>query len=433
MIAKTKESKLSGKMTVPGSKSHTIRAVMLGLLADGTTVIHDPAASGDGLAARRAAAALGAEIEVDGSTWRVRGVAGRPSVPDDVIDTGNSGTTTSFCIGVCTLIDQGCAVITGDEQIRRRPWLPETEALRSLGADIRHTRPDSSSPPVVVSGPLRGGRCALPGFNSQFVSGVLVPSALLPAGAHVEIEVDSPMETPYIDMTIEWMKRFGADVWRSDDFTRLRVEGGSAYRAIECRVPADWSSAAFPLVAAAITGSEITVDGLDFSDSQGDKAIVDILTEMGAVIDRDDAAMRATVRAGTKLRAIDIDLSATPDALPALAVTAAFAEGRTRFTSLAHVRVKETDRVAVMCDLLSRCGIDTTSGPDEMTVVGGRPSGARIPSHGDHRVAMAMTVCGLASSGEMEVIGAECASVSYPGFFDALRSVGANVVEREQR
>lgn len=430
MYAYSHKGCISGGLTVPGSKSYTIRAVLFGMLADGTTVIHNPLSSKDGLAALNAARAFGANVVEDpaSNTWTVTGLNGKPKVPDNIIDTMNSGTTTSFVTGICTLITDGYTIITGDEQIRHRPWRHETNALKELGAFCIHTHPDSDYPPLVIKGPLHGGTCHLPGFNSQHISGVLVPSALLPEGDQVEILVKNPLETPYVQLTLDWMHLFGVEVEASGDYRHYLIKGGQHFHACECFVPSDWSSVAFPLVAAVCTPSNIVITDVDFEDTQGDKAVVDILIKMGADIEKDLAGHRMIIHGGKPLCGIDIDMNLIPDSLPALAVAAAYAQGDTHFTNLAHVRVKETDRVAVMQEVLNACGgnVDITS--DSMTVHGGKPLiGITVDSHDDHRVAMAMAVCGLFADGEMKISNAECAAVSFPNFYEVMNKAGAGI------
>ena len=429
MYAYSSRNTLSGELTVPGSKSCTIRAVLFGMLADGTTVIHNPLPSRDGLASLRAAEAFGARVVVneEANTWTVTGLNGQPNVPENVIDTMNSGTTTSFVIGLCTLLSDGFAVITGDEQIRRRPWRHETDALKELGATCIHTRPNCDCPPLVVRGPIHGGVCHLPGFNSQHISGLLAPSALLPAGEHVDIEVENPLEALYVQLTVDWLAQFGVHVENSKDYKHYHVEGGQKFKACECTVPSDWSGVAFPLVAAVCTPSELVISGVNFADSQGDKDVVDILIRMGADIEKDIERGRLIIHGGKPLHGIEINMNLIPDSLPALSIAAAYAQGDTLFTDLAHVRVKETDRVAVMQEVLTACGADVEITADTMVVHGGKPlTGASVSSHGDHRIAMAMAVCGLLADGEMRVSEAECADVSFPNFYKIMNSVGAN-------
>lgn len=434
MYLYSKKSSLSGDIKVPGSKSHTIRCVLMGMLSDGQTTIHNPLASRDGLAALNAAKLLGANVDIDNNNnlWIIHGLNGKPSTPDDVINTENSGTTTSFITGIASLLE-GYAVITGDDQIRRRPWKAETDALRELGATCIHTRPDSASPPMLIGGMLKGGICHLPGINSQHVSGILVPSALLPEGRSVEILVDRPMETPYIQITLDWMKKFGVNVAASSDYKRFFIKGGQKYIACDCQIPADWSAVTFPLVAAVCTPSDITISGLNFFDSQGDKAVVDTLIRMGADIKKDTTNGILRVRGGKPLSGINIDMDLTPDSFPALCVAAAYAHGDTHFTNLAHIRIKETDRAAVMENLLNKCGVSVTSDEESMTVHGGSiVYGTFVSSFGDHRIAMSMAVMGLFSNNEMVVSGAECANVSFPEFYKLMEKLGANYVLKDE-
>lgn len=420
---------ISGEITVPGSKSHTIRAVLLGMLAEGVSVIHNPLPSKDGLAALKAARDFGAVVDVDEekNTWTVHGLNGKPRVPENVIDTMNSGTTTSFVTGICSLLN-GSAVITGDEQIRRRPWRHETDALKELGAVCIHTRPESDCPPMLVGGPIHGGSCHLPGFNSQHISGILIPGALLPKGEEVKIEVENPLETPYVQLTVDWMRFYGVEVEASSDYKHYTVKGGQMYQACESYINSDWSGVAFPLVAAVCTPSTVKITGLNFHDSQGDKSIVDILIEMGADIEKYPEENYMIIHGGKTLKGIPVDMNRIPDCLPALSVAACYAEGDTCFTSLAHVRVKETDRVAVMHEVLTKCGADIEITADTMTVHGGKKlTGTAVDSHDDHRVAMAMAVCGLFSDGEMKISNAECAEVSFPTFYDVMNRAGADI------
>lgn len=425
MYAYSHRGTVSGTITVPGSKSHTIRAVMLAALAQGTSVIHNPLPSKDGLAAVAAARVLGAKVEVDeqANTWTVHGLGHRPAAPDAVIDTMNSGTTTSFALGVGGLVE-GYVVITGDEQICRRPWGGQTKAMEELGAYCLHTRPGNECPPVVVGGPMKGGVCHFSGFSSQHISGILLPAPMLDAGQSVEFLVDKPLEQPYLQMTVDWMRRFGAEVEMSPDYKRFFVRGGQKYVAQECAIPSDWSGVAFPLVAAVCTPSELVISGVDFNDCQGDKAVVDILIDMGADIKKEGDKL--VIHGGKPLHGTTVNMNDIPDSLPALSVAAAYANGDTLFTNLAHVRVKESDRVAVMQEVLGACGADIDITADSMTVHGGKPlHGASVPSYGDHRIAMAMAVCGLMCDGEVEIADAECASVSFPHFYETFNKAGA--------
>lgn len=428
MYSISKKGSLHGEIVVPGSKSHTIRAVLLAAMADGKSVINNPLTSDDGLSALNAARAFGAEVIEEPGVWTVEGKGKNLHVPEDFIDTRNSGTTTSFVISMAALLD-GYTFITGDNQIRRRPVKPLVDALNELGAQAFLTRPGAVAPPVVIGGKMRGGRVSFSGFSSQFISSILLSSPL--AQGDTEIIVENPLEKPYLQMTLDWMKRYGVVPGKADpDYRHFIIEGYQSYKAVESTVPSDWSGVAFPLVASVITPSEVVISGVDFEDCQGDKAVVDHLIAMGANIVKDAKNNRMIIKGGTPLHGgLTIDLNDIPDSLPALSVAACFAEGKTTFVNLAHVRVKETDRVAVMDNELKKLGADVEIGPDYMIVKGGKAlTGASVDSHEDHRIAMALTVAGLIAHGETIVNDTECANVSFPQFYEKMNALGAGFI-----
>ncbi|MFO7899505.1 MAG: 3-phosphoshikimate 1-carboxyvinyltransferase, partial [Planctomycetota bacterium] len=340
-------SDLRGTVEIPGSKSHTIRGLFFAALADGTSTLRKPLDSLDTRAAAACCRALGAEVRI-GETWAVAGVAGRPDVPADVVDVRNSGTTLNVALSAAALAD-GHTVFTGDEQIRRRPSQPLLDALVQLGAEAFSTR-GNGCPPFVIGGTLRGGRCAVAAASSQYLSSLLISTPL--AERDTEIEVVELNESPYVRMTLDWLDRLGADYDR-DGLERFRIAGGQTYRGFDRQIPADFSSATFFLCAAAICAGPVTLRGLDMSDTQGDKAVVEMLHTMGAAVDERDGEL---VVSANGLHGADLDLNATPDALPALAVTACFAEGETRLLNVPQARIKETDRIAVMRAELAKMG-----------------------------------------------------------------------------
>lgn len=427
MRVQVRPSKLKGTLQVPGSKSHTIRCAVLSSLAVGESVIRNPLASGDGLSSLAAARSFGIAIEEKEDSWVVQGSSGCLALPQNCIDTGNSGTTTCFFTSVASLVD-GYTVITGDEQIRRRPIKILVGALNTLGAKAFLTRPNQAAPPVVVRGLLQGGSVTIDGFNSQYVSSLLVSSAL--AQSSTILTVRNALEKPYVRMTLEWMRRFGVQVENPHDCEHFVIEGGQTYRSPGiCTVPADWSAVAFPLVAASITNSCLTLHGLDFADSQGDKRVVEILKEMGAHISTDEKAGTLVIEGGTPLKGgLVIDLGDIPDSLPALAVAATQAEGVTTFTNLGHVRIKETDRVQEMYEKLTMLGCDMRIDGDSLTVRGpSQIQGGEVSSSHDHRIAMALVCAGLAAQEEVVITSAECAAVSFPQFFEKLIACGADL------
>lgn len=396
-------------------------------MAEGKSVIRNPLTSNDCLSALNAARAFGAKITEEPGIWTVEGGRDKLHVPENFIDTGNSGTTTYFVASMAAVME-GYTFITGDHQIRRRPIKELTDQLVKLGAKAYITRPGAEAPPVVIGGEMKGGQARFSGFSSQFISSILLASPLV--DGKTEIFVDNPLETPYLQMTLDWMKHYGVEVQASPDYKYFCMEGIKSYKAVDSIVPSDWSSVAFPLVAAVTTPSEVVITGIDFDDSQGDKAVVDHLIAMGANSVKDPTNHRMTVKGGKPLQGgLTIDMKDIPDTLPALSVAACYARGSTTFSNLAHVRVKETDRVAIMEKELTKLGAKVETGPDYMIVHGGNTlTGAEVDSHDDHRIAMALAVAGLFAEGETRVTEAQCASVSFPNCFEVMNKIDTDMV-----
>lgn len=427
MNTKVTHSKLTGTACVPGSKSHTIRAVLLGTMADGVTVIHNPLPSLDGKTALATAQLFGAKASMSKNVWTIEGTGGKLKTPSNYLDCGNSGSVAYFATPMAALCD-GYTFVTGDAQIRRRPINETVSGINELGGFAAHSLNNSDSCPVVVHGTMTGGQAHFSGKLSQVVSGFMMSAPLMEGDTHLLIE--DIRETPYLQITIDWMKRFGVELEHAEDMSSFTIQGGQAYHGFEAYIPSDWSAVAFPLVAALVTGSEVTIDGVDFQDSQGDKEVVDHLIQMGANIHKDPEGRKLYVNGCQKLHSgLTFDMKNIPDALPAMCIAAAFAQGDTTFTGLATIRLKETDRVAVMKEELEKIGVTVDVGADHMTVHGGcKMHGAEVESHDDHRVAMAMFVCGLGMEEAVTIKDAECAAVSFPTFFDVMKDLGADFV-----
>ena len=414
-------SALDGTVKIPGSKSHTIRAVAIGALAEGESCVRDPLDSADTRSAVAAYRALGATIETEAGLWRIRGVGGEPQVPADVIDVGNSGTSLNMALGSAALLRSGAAVFTGDEQIRRRPEGPLIAALNDLGATVWTTR-DNGCPPLVVEGTLRGGAITLEARNSQFLTSILVNAPLADGDTQVHVAVLN--ERPYVEMTLEWVRRQGVTVECSEDFRTFRVPGGQRYRPVDRAIPGDFSSATFFLAAGALGENAVVCTGLDMSDTQGDRAVVDYLRRMGAEVAVEGDSVRVR---GTGLVGCEIDLNATPDALPMMAVLGCFAEGTTRLVNVPQARIKETDRIAVMKTELERMGAEVEELEDGLVVHGSDLRGATVDGHGDHRIVMALAVAATATPGRTTIGGYEAASVTFPTFAECLSGLGGRV------
>ncbi|BAS28203.1 3-phosphoshikimate 1-carboxyvinyltransferase [Limnochorda pilosa] len=413
---------LQGEARIPGSKSNTTRAVVFATLAPGRSVIHNPVTSVDCFSTVRVCRQLGAKARIEEGTWTVDGVGTELEPPSDVLDVGNSGTTLYILTATGTLLRRGHAVISGDEQIRRRPSGPLVRALTDLGATAFCTRPDAGAAPIVVGPRLAGGRTQLPGVNSQWLTPLLMTGPLSEKG--VTVDVDNLQERPYIALTLAWLDRLGIRYSR-EGWRTFHVPGGQAYAPFEATIPADWESACFPLVAAAITDSEVTVRGLDLNDPQGDKAIVEILQRMGADIAvQGDGGIR--VRGGRTLHGTEIDCGDIPDAPPILAVLGSQAEGRTVLYNLGAARLKETDRPRSIYEELSRMGARMHwETEDRLVIERSDLHGTEIDGRHDHRIVMATAVAALVARGATKISDAQYAAISFPNFFEVMQSLGA--------
>jgi 3-phosphoshikimate 1-carboxyvinyltransferase len=470
----SRKSRLKGAVSIPGSKSHTIRAVAIGSLASGRSLIRRPLASADTLSAVTTYRALGAEIDTsDPQLWTVEGMGGEIKVPPGPVDVGNSGTTLNIALGSAALVAKGKTItFTGDKQTQSRPIGPLLDSLTQLGAKCVSLNHNGKAP-AAVTGQITGGRTAIASSTSQYLSSLLLCTPL--AAQDSEIDVTLLNEPGYAQMTLDWLDSqairydcgLGIADWglapRSESAIRnpqsaIFVRGGQSYRPFDRPVPADFSSATFFLCAAALVGDEVTLLGLDFSDSQPDKAVVDYLKGMSADITIADCglgiadsggptvqrssvpganpkseirnpqspATRVVIRAAG-LRGIEIDMNKTPDALPAMSVTAAFAEGETRLVNVPQARGKETDRIACMATELRKLSVQVEELPDGLVVHGGHPKSASVHGWGDHRIVMAMALAGLALDEPLAVDTAEAMSVTFPDYVELMRSLGANM------
>ena len=325
-----------------------------------------------------------------------------------------------FSMGTASLVN-GTTVLTGDEQIIRRPVQPLIGALQDLGAEVYSTR-NNGLPPVVVRGPLKGGKTRLRGIVSQYISSLLIHCPLIEKDS--EIEVYDVHEKPYIQMTMGWLDRQGIRYEVSDDFAHYRVFGGQSYRGQEVTIPGDFSSATFFLVAGSIMDGDITLLGLDMDDAQGDKRVVTYLKEMGARINVAKDAIRVK---GGALKGVELDMADTPDALPAMAVAGCFARGKTVIRNAANARLKETDRIAVMAKELTRLGAKVEELPDGLIVYESTLKGCPVKGYGDHRVVMSLAVAGLAIPGRIDVDTAEAVEVTVPNFVDLMQKLGGKI------
>lgn len=423
MNYRVRPSQLQGFLTVPSSKSHTLRAILFASMARGQSLIRNYLPSPDTQAMIRACELLGAQITVTPSLLTIQGVDGQPSTPTDVIDAGNSGQVLRFVAAVAALTP-GYAVLTGDESIRTlRPVQPLLDGLSALGVLAVSTQ-ENGAAPIIVKGPLQGGSTILDGADSQPVSALLIAAAF--AKQPTVITVSNPGEKPWIDLTLDWLQRLGI-AYQRKGYTQYTIAGNAQITGFEYSVPGDFSSCAFPLAAAVITGSELSLYNLDMQDVQGDKVLIKILQELGANIEIDHEKKSLHVRPSKRLIGKNLDINACIDALPILAVLACFAQGPTVLTGAAIARKKESDRIAAISQALQAMGAKIVEYEDGMEIEPAVLHGVQVPSFSDHRIAMALAVAGLGAQGETIIENTSCVAKSYPNFLTAMQQLGARI------
>ncbi len=416
-------SKISGQVEIPGSKSHTIRAIVLASLAKGTSTIKAPLVSADTVSCLQAASILGAWIKRgDDTIWRISGTGGKFLQPAKTINMGNSGTGLRLFTSLAARADFPIA-FDGDESLRSRPMASLLAALRTMGAKVESA---NGKCPFSVTGPIDGAEVTIEGKTSQFLSSLLFAAPLLENDTLIHVE--NLNEQPYVMITLEWLDREGIRYEAAKDLSTIRVFGSQQYSPFSVRIPVDFSTASFPLVAAAVTKGEVQIPNLDFKDAQGDKMIFDYMAGMGVGIETHDNI--TTVKGPEKLKAFDIDLNATPDALPILAVAGACAEGTSYLRNVPQARLKETDRIFCMAAELRKMGVQVEEFHDGMAITGTKLKGSsELDSHKDHRIAMALAIAAMAADGESVIRDAECANVTYPDFIRDFRNLGAKIEE----
>lgn len=426
VVAATPAAGLRGELTVPGDKSISHRAIILGSIAEGKTVIEGFLSGSDTLSTLSALRSMGVLAQGPvGSKLKIHGggLSGLQE-PDDIIDAGNSGTTARILSGLCAA-QRFFSVITGDSTLRRRPMRRVIEPLKLMGAGIRGRKDDNLLPVAISGQTLRGIKYAMPVASAQ------VKSSLLIAGlfADAETVIEEPLKSR--DHTERMLKLFGAEVEVKGNV--VKIKGGRALKGKKISVPGDISSAAFFMVAAMITGrSEVIIKNIGMNPTR--TGIIEILRKMGGRIEvlsqrelNNEPVADVVVR-DSALKGIEIsgeELLPAIDEFPIICVAAAFAEGITRVTGAGELRIKESDRINAMSGCLTGLGIKTVELPDGIEICG-RPGTIKnspsfsIDSQGDHRIAMSMAIAALNAENGIMIRGAGSAAVSFPGFFKEL-------------
>ncbi|MBO7936418.1 3-phosphoshikimate 1-carboxyvinyltransferase [Streptomyces sp. S9] len=405
---------------IPGSKSITARALFLAAAADGVTTLRRPLRSDDTEGFAEGLERLGYRIGRGPDAWRIDGRPEGPGVAEADVYCRDGATTARF-LPTLAAAGHGTFRFDASPQMRRRPLLPLTRALRDLGVDLRHEEAEGHHPLTVAAAGVEGGDVVLDaGQSSQYLTALLLLGPLTRTG--LRITVTDLVSVPYVEITVAMMRAFGVEVVREGD-TYVVPPGG--YRATTYAIEPDASTASYFFAAAALTGGEVTVPGLGRGALQGDLGFVEVLRRMGA---RVETGADGTTVAGTgELRGLTVTMRDISDTMPTLAALASFASGPVRIEDVANTRVKECDRLDACAENLRRLGIDVATGPDWIEIRPGTPRGTDIKTYGDHRIVMSFAVTGLRVPG-ISFDDPGCVRKTFPGFHEAFALLRKDIV-----
>lgn len=422
-------SKLEGEVCAPASKSYTQRMLIAAALSDGKGKVSNPLLSEDTEATLRAVTALGAKVRKTKTCWIIEGTSALKAA-NDSIDVGESGATLRFMIPIAANAN-GRTTFLLSSSLERRPIEPLLVSLKELGVKAYPKQIGGFSVIVVEGNGIQGGKTSIPGdVSSQFISGLMFACPM--AKKDTQITVTTQLESKdYVKMTQEVLAQHEIKVEISGNFKKIIIPSNQTYKQIDSKVPGDFSSAAFLLAAAAIKPSKVKINNLNYQTSQGDKAILEILKQMGVngKVCSDNIEIEGS---GKPLKAIDIDAKNIPDLVPICAALACYADGSTRIFNAQRLRIKESDRLASVHQELSKMGADITMNESSLTIKGpSKLHGATIDPHNDHRIAMSCAIAALGAEGQTIIKNAECIRKSYPQFYTDLANIGAEIVGRK--
>jgi 3-phosphoshikimate 1-carboxyvinyltransferase len=406
---------------VPGSKSISNRALLLAALAEGSSELRGTLDSDDTRVMIAALRALGARIELaaDGG-MQITGVAGKPSIPNAVIDVRASGTGARFLTAALALVP-GSTRLDGIPRMRQRPIQDLIDAMNALGATMRAESPGGCPPVVSDGGRFAGGEATVDASrSSQYVSAVLQVAPYAERDVVLRLKEGVLVSKPYVDVTLAVMRDFGAEAGFTDAAT-LRVSNARHYGGRAYTIEPDASTAAYFFAAAALTGGRVRVLDLPGHSAQADMKILGVLERMGATVDRGPNSIEVRGPA-TGLAGVDVDMNDMPDAVLALAIAAAFAKSETLIRNVANLRIKETDRLQALETELRKLGADAEAGQDWLRIRPGNLRAARIATYDDHRMAMSFALAGLKVPG-IVIEDPACVSKSWPEYFAAFQAM----------
>ena len=476
-----KKSQLSGRLSCPPSKSYSHRAIVISSLSNGVSNLENVLLSRDTIATINCCKMLGISVDPDfahdkqqptnnhlglslnaAGNLKISSCGGRAGfdTPEDILNAENSGTTIRLLSSMCSLVNNGFTVLTGDKSLRKRPMGDLIKSLNQLGVECFSTNIQNTPPLIVKGGGMKGGEAIINGqISSQFISSLLLSCIYAKTKTTIKV-FGNQVSKPYINSTISIMKEFGIEIennlYKTDreksfsDPIRIKdheysngVKMGEINNAITesytipnekdyspttFRVPGDFSTAALLISSAILGDGELTIGNLDFSLPQGDSNIINIVKEMGADIIVDKSNGKIKVIGTNLLEGGEFNLKDTPDLLPVVSILSLKCRNSIKITGISHARYKETDRVANIATQLKKFGAEIVEEFDTIRIIPPKEiKNASINSFGDHRLFMAFCIASL-MTGKSEVDGAEFADVSYPGFVGEMKRLGASIV-----
>jgi 3-phosphoshikimate 1-carboxyvinyltransferase len=424
LVVQTLTKPIDGTLVAPPSKYHTHRALVLGALAKGESIITGISKSLDNMSTMKCLSLLGTQFSEIEDGYRI--VGSDFQTPADILDCGNSGSTIHFLLGLSAMAP-GTVIFTGDESLRSRPLGPYIEALQRWGIDVWSSRENGYLPVIVRhKDPTQlSDRVVVNGMISPWATGLILMAPFTGHGVTVEIENGKLNEGSYTELMIKMMEKFGIKVEYPPSRSSFYIPGGQKYQPSQVAIPGDIALASFGLVLAALTDSHIRYTNLDLSIYHPEAKIIEVLQDMGADLRIDAERQTVEVFGGRPLTGVTVDCNDSPDMVPILSVLLAFGKGESKIINAEQLRYKECDRLAAMTQL-NKMGARVTETADGLVFEGvDTLHGADLESFADHRVLMSMAVAGLVAQGRTTISEPGAAAVSYPGFIKDIGALGA--------
>ncbi len=411
-----KIKKIDTHVMAPPAKAYTLRALIISSLADGESIIHNPLLGEDQLNLIESLKRLGVQISNNDGSLIVKGINGSFRAIENEINVGESGVSMNVLSSITSLVDKP-VIVTGAEGLLVRPIKEVINGLMQLGCNIEYLEKEGYPPICVKSSEIPGGITRMSGEKtSQYFSSIALAAPLAKNDVTL-ICTDIMSEKPYFDITLEMMSDFGI-ITENKNYKEILIKANQIYKSREITIEGDYSSASFFMLAAAICKSRITITGLNKDSRQGDRKFLDYLKMMGCQIKRND---NDVVIKGAEMKPVTIDMMDTPDLVPPLAIAAAFANGKSRFTGVGHLRYKECNRLEAVVTELGKMGIKAYYDDDSLYIEGNRNNikGADINTYNDHRIAMSFAVAGLVVDNQI-ITDKKCVAKSFPDFWERL-------------